>query len=162
MTTSEAPKDLVTATRAGQQELHERGVRPLPQPDSLTEPYWMAARQYELRIMRCVDCGAYRHPPTRSCRHCGSELVNFERLSGYGTVYSFTVVHRLLVPGFNEPYVVLLVNPVETTDDTVRIVSNLRSLDKALVSPRIGMRVVVQFDDVTPEITLPYFVQADI
>ena len=161
MTASKPTQHTASETREGQLELSRKGIRPLPQPDELTAPYWQAARRHELRIMRCQDCGAYRHPPTLRCMSCGSEKVKFERLSGYGTIYSFTVVHRLLVPGFNEPYVVILVNPIETKDDTVRIVSNLRGSGNGVAPAQMGMRVLVQFDDVTPDVTLPYFVAAD-
>ncbi|MGE0230106.1 MAG: Zn-ribbon domain-containing OB-fold protein [Dehalococcoidia bacterium] len=37
----------------------------------------------------------------------------FERVSGEGHVYSFTVVHHAAVPGFDPPYVIALVELAE-------------------------------------------------
>ncbi|WP_432182398.1 Zn-ribbon domain-containing OB-fold protein [Streptomyces sp. NBC_00063] len=125
----------------------------------MTATYWQATARHELMIMRCTDCGEFRHPPTEKCESCESLEVAWEKLSGYGRIYSFTIVHRLLVPGFSDPYIVVLVNPIETRNDTVRIVSNFRG-ERAFETVRIGLDVAVEFEDVSPEITLPYFVEA--
>src|SRR5579875_833600 len=37
-------------TREGQERLRAKGVRPVPEPDDLTRPYWEAASRSELRI----------------------------------------------------------------------------------------------------------------
>jgi len=42
---------------------------------------------------RCIECGEIAFPPVEACRHCKS-TNEFEsiRLSGKGTVYSYTVI----------------------------------------------------------------------
>lgn len=136
--------DTNVTTRAGQEHLKERGVVPVPEPDELTEPYWRAAAGGELRLMVCAACGRFRHPPAMRCRECGSTDARWERLSGDGTVYSFIIDHRLLVPGFDEPYVVAQINLVEVGDDTVRLVANIKGCDASDVY--IGMPVEVFFE----------------
>lgn len=146
--------DTGVETRAGQERLKELGVVPVPEPDPLTEPYWAAAARSELRLMACGSCARFRHPPTERCPHCGSADVVWERLSGAGTVYSYIVDHRLMVPGFDEPYVVAQVNLYEVDDDTVRLVANVKGCDPSEV--HVGMPVEVFFEE-RGDIRLPQF-----
>jgi uncharacterized protein len=141
-------------TRQGQEILRSRGVRPVPQPDDLTRPYWEAAGRCELRLQRCLRCGTLRHPPNEVCKRCGCADYTWAKVSGNGTVYSFIVDHRLMVPGFNEPYVVAQVNPDEAEDDTVRIVANIK--DCAPEDVYIDMPVEVCFERLNG-VTLPQF-----
>jgi uncharacterized OB-fold protein len=75
------------------------------------------------------------------------------RASGHGTVYSFTVTHQNQAPGFREslPYVLAIVE----LDEGVRRMTNLVGCAPDAV--RVGMPVVIEFADVTDEITLPTF-----
>ena len=72
------------------------------------------------------------------------------------TVNTFTVVHYVTVPSFQDeaPYVVAHIT-IDGTDDRVRIVSNVIGCPWEDV--RVDMRVSVEFEDVTEEITLPKF-----
>lgn len=142
-------------TRAGQEQLRKMGVKPLPQPDALTAPYWEAARRHELRIQRCASCSEYQHPPFDYCRKCQGTALEWTAISGKGKVYSFIIDHRLMVPGFDEPYVVAQVNPVEAKTNLVRITTNIRGCEPAAVY--IGMPVEVVFEDVRDDTTLPQF-----
>ena len=142
-------------TREGQEQLRKLGVKPVPAPDDLTRPYWEAAKKHELRVQRCKACGHYQHPPQAQCSKCSSGEIEWTKLSGKGVVYSFIIDHRLMVPGFNEPYVVAQINPVEADTDVVRITSNIRDCDRNDVY--IGMPVEVLFEDVNEKVTLPQF-----
>ncbi len=129
--------------------------RPLPQPDRETSFYWEAARRHELAILRCDRCGYYIHYPRAECPRCGASSLHPGRMSGRGTVHSFTVTHYVSAPGFEDaiPFVVALIELAEQPN--LRITANLRDCPPLAV--RIGMPVEVVFDDVTPEITLPQF-----
>lgn len=144
------------STRAGQERLKERGVIPLPEPDEVSAPYWDAAQNEELHLQHCSACDTIRHPPSPDCPECGDSSSDWRRVSGKGTVYSFIVDHRLMVPGFDEPYVVAQINPVEATRDTVRIVANIKGCDTSEVF--IGMPVEVYFE-VRAGMTIPQFKQ---
>ncbi len=142
-------------TIEGQALLKQKGIRPLPAADDLTQPYWAAARRHELRIQRCHECGRYQHPPQTWCGSCPSTDVRWERISGRGTVYSYIVDHRLMMPGFSEPYIVALVVPEEAGEDTVRITANVMECEAG--DAYIGMPVEAVFQRVTDEVTLPQF-----
>lgn len=144
-----------TQTREGQERLKELGIKPIPEPDDVTRPYWDAARSHELHIRKCLDCSKMQHPPRPACPSCGSEKHEWVKVSGDGVVYTFIIDYRLMVPGFDKPYVVAQVNPVEAQDDTVRVVANV--IDCPIESVYIGMPVEVVFEDVSDAVTLPQF-----
>jgi uncharacterized OB-fold protein len=142
-------------TREGQERLRELGIRPVPRPDEVSAPFWEAARRHELQLQRCARCREYVHPPEAACPHCASAELGWERVSGRGLVYSFIVDHRLMVPGFDEPYVVAQVTPREAGSDVVRLTANIRGCD--IHDVYIGMPVEVFFEDVGDGVTLPQF-----
>jgi len=91
--------------------------------------------------------------PRESCAACGSFNWSWERSSGKGQVFSWTVMHRALHPGFTPdiPYATVIIELAEG----VRMVSRVLDLDPEQL--RVGLPVAVVFDDVTPEVTLPKF-----
>lgn len=127
--------------------------KPIPVPDADTRPYWEAAKRHELQIQRCTACGKHYFYPRYLCPHCGSDRVEWTKVSGQGTVYSFTVNHRGPGPAFNAetPYVVALIDLAEGP----RMMSNVVNCDPAAV--KIGMPVAVIFEDITDDIALPKF-----
>lgn len=131
--------------------------KPLPVPDPDTQPFWDGCRAHELRAQRCSQCGKLRWPPRGLCPHCHSWEFRWEPLSNGGTVYSFVVVHHVTSASFAEdaPYTIANIT-LDGTEEQVRITSNIVGCPPDLV--RVGMPVVVTFEDVTPEISLPKFV----
>ena len=79
--------------------------------------------------------------------------TEWTKVSGRGTVYSYTIVHRPLARWFKDK--VPLVCAVIELDEGVRMVSNVENVDPYAVT--IGMPVRVIYDDVNDEITLPKF-----
>lgn len=59
--------------------------------DAWTRPFWDAAADGELKLVRCGDCRRYRWPPSPFCPHCQSQSVEWTA-SGPAVIYSFTVV----------------------------------------------------------------------
>src|SRR5689334_8286163 len=141
-------------TRAGQAELKERGLRPYPVPDERTAPYWAAAAEHRLVLPRC-QCGVFRHPADARCPACGESAAEWIQVPGDGVVETFLVDHRNLVPGFDEPYAVAVVR-IAGTGDRVRLVANVRGCPPEQV--RIGMPVIVAFEELAPDVVLPQFV----
>ena len=131
--------------------------KPLPEIRDGTKAFWEGCKRHELLVQRCSECGAYRHPPQPMCHKCNSLSVEWVKITGKGTVYSYTVVHTPsgLTPGFEKdlPLPVVLVELPDA--GKVRMVSNLVECKPGDVE--IGMPVEVVFDDVTAEITLPKF-----
>jgi uncharacterized OB-fold protein len=115
-----------------------------PKPDRPPAPqdsafFWDGLEEQELRIQRCVACGALRHPPRPMCPRCNSLESDHVVASGRGEVYSFVVHHHPPVPGREMPFAVGLIQLEEGT----RIVGNVVDVDPSEV--RIGMPVEVAF-----------------
>lgn len=127
--------------------------KPLPRGEEFNGEFYRFCRQHELRFQRCQACGTWRHMPRESCQACGSFDWTWEPVAGTGEVFSWTVIHRALHPGFSEdlPYAAVVVE----LQEGVRIVSHV--LDLPVDELRVGLPVRVVFDDVTPEVTLPKF-----
>jgi uncharacterized protein len=106
--------------------------RPRPAMDSDTRFFWDAAAQGRLAIQKCSSCGLLRHPPGPACPRCHCLEWEATEVTGRGTLYSYTIVHHPLPPGFDEPAVVVLVD----LEEGVRVVSNMSASDAR--APRIG------------------------
>ncbi|MDP6605332.1 MAG: Zn-ribbon domain-containing OB-fold protein [Dehalococcoidia bacterium] len=126
---------------------------PLPVPDEESAPFWEYCRNGELRVQRCGQCGAFRHPPRAMCRDCGSMESEWAAVSGRGTVYSYAVTHQPVHPAFVDlvPHAAVLIE----LEEGVRLTSNV--VDCAPDEIEIGMAVEVAFEQVNEEITLPKF-----
>ena len=127
--------------------------KPLPEITLLNEPFWEGTKAHELRLQLCDDCPSYRFTPKDVCADCASVNATWTPVSGAGTVYSYSVVHRGPGPGFQEdaPYIVVMVDLAEGP----RMLSHMTGCEPD--DMKIGMPVTVVFEDVTPEITLYKF-----
>lgn len=67
---------------------------PAPTVTPEAEPYWEAAKQGRLLLMRCEACGEHYHYPRPFCPFCMSRKVAWIEASGEGSVYSFTILRR--------------------------------------------------------------------
>lgn len=126
---------------------------PLPALTDDVAPFYEAARRRELRFQRCSDCGTWRHYPRPACPACLSRRHAWERASGHGAVYTWTVVHGPTLPAFAGavPYNVVDV----LLDEGVHFVSQV--LDCPSEALRAGLPVTAVFVPVTDEITLVKF-----
>ena len=124
----------------------------LPQPDGQTQEWWDATRRHELVIQQCADCLALRHPPQGTCPNCGSERKAWRNMSGRGTLYSYTLVHRSGLPGWREavPYNIVMVALDEAPE--IRLYGNVTDLDDSRLE--VGLPLVAVFDDVTKDDTI--------
>ena len=127
--------------------------KPLPVIDPDTAPYWRAAREHRLLLKRCTACDRAHFYPRELCPHCHSDAVEWIDARGTGSVYSYTIARRPAGPAFkpDAPYVVAIVE----LDEGARMMTNIVGCPPESV--RIGQRVVVAYEDVTDEISLPKF-----
>lgn len=142
-------------TTAGQAQMKAMGIKPIPAPDALTAPYWEGAKRHELLMQHCTACGNLQFPPEPACYSCGGAKLDWQKVSGDGVIHSFIIDHRLMTPGFNEPYVVAQVRPVEAKNQDALITTNIR--DCALDEVKMDMPVEVVFEDLPQGVTLPQF-----
>ena len=117
------------------------GIKPIVIDE--TRGFWEGTASEELRVQVCAACGHRQLPGGPCCRECLSPDLSWERASGRGTVFSYTIVHKALHPAFaaRVPYVLadiqLEEGPILTSNVT----------DVAPPDVRIGMAVEVWFDE---------------
>lgn len=127
-------------------------ARPLPHPDPLTEPYWAATARGELAFPRCHACNRHHFYPKPVCPHCGATEFSWEPVSGRGSIYSYSVVHRAPGPAFADdvPYVIAIIK----TDEGPHLMSRV---DVSPESVSMNMRVKARFLDLPENMQLPVF-----
>ena len=129
---------------------------PNPRPDPTNEDdaqFWQALRDGELRIQRCSECLAPRHPPVPVCARCGATGREWVAAAGSGEVWSFTVVHPPTLPAFADrtPYGAVVVR----LDEGVFLVTNL--VDCPVEQLAVGARVELAITTVDDDLALPLF-----
>ncbi len=126
--------------------------RPVPQPTPETQHFWDGTRAGELRLQRCLDCGAIYFPPRPFCPACSSGDVEVFAASGRARLASFVINHRP-APGFEAPYVIALVD----LEEGPRMMTNLVGVDPVPEALSVDMPLEVVFEAVSDEIQLPLF-----
>ena len=126
---------------------------PLPVPTLDDREFYAAARRGELVFQRCAACGRFRHYPRPICPRCLSREYSWQRASGRGTVFTWTIVRGPTLPAFEHklPYNVVDV----LLDEGVHFVAEV--LDCPPEEIHAGMEVVATFVAVSDEITLVKF-----
>jgi uncharacterized OB-fold protein len=127
--------------------------KPLPTITEENRPFWDAAACGELRMQRCLACGHIRHPIQALCPVCLSTELDWQLLSGRGTIFAKVVYHRAFNPAWaaDVPYNVVLVQ----LDEGPRMYGNV--LGSANDAFGIGDAVEVVFDPVSEDISVPRF-----
>ncbi|MFC2038249.1 Zn-ribbon domain-containing OB-fold protein [Chloroflexota bacterium] len=127
--------------------------KPLPGIDGENKPFWDYCKKHELRMQKCLQCGTIRYPVSPICQNCLHMEFEWEKLSGKGKVYSFTIIRRASHPGFagEVPYTVAIIELEEGT----RLISNV--IDCKPEDVWVEMPVEVVFEDINDEIALPKF-----
>ena len=129
---------------------------PLPIPSRDNGEFYEAARRGELRLQRCSACKRFRHYPRPVCPECLSREFTWERASGRGRVYTWTIVRGPTLPAFQDqlPYNVVDV----LLDEGVHFVSQV--LDCPPEEIRADMPVEAVFVPVSENVTLVKFRRA--
>ena len=126
---------------------------PYPRPDPVGADearFWQFVQAGELRVQRCDECGAYRHPPRPVCAACGSTSAAWVPVSGHGEVWATTTIHPPTLPAFMErtPYNAVVVR----LDEGVFMVGNVVD-----TTPAVGLPVTVAITEVEAGLSLPLF-----
>jgi uncharacterized OB-fold protein len=126
--------------------------RILPVITPLTEPFWKGGMDGLLHIQRCRSCNRFLHPPRYLCTHCLSREVQWQAVSGFGTVESFTINYQPWRPAATEPYVIAVIRLSEQPD--LHLTTNIIGCQPDSVY--IGQEVRVSFLEVE-DVFLPVF-----
>jgi uncharacterized OB-fold protein len=117
--------------------------RPGPMLGLFDQPYWRYAAHGELRLPRCVACGAFRYPPGPSCPDCLTTEHTWELLSGNGTLLAWTIFRRQYFPQFPVPHLVAAIR----TDDGPILIGNLVGVAESELRHDMPLHAV--FEDTT-------------
>jgi hypothetical protein len=133
--------------------MSEKYEKLLPRINEMSRPYWEGAKRHELLLQKCQECGHYRYPPGETCPSCLSDKLEWVKVSGRGSVYTWTVFHQAYHPAYKDdiPYAVVVVE----LEEGPRMITNL--VNCRIEDIKMGMPVEVVFDDVTEEVSLPKF-----
>jgi uncharacterized OB-fold protein len=129
------------------------GDRPVPEPDEWSKPFFDATLRGELLLQHCGACGRWMWPVKTHCIDCLADDLRWEAASGLGTLYSFTLVHQLVHPGFKgeTPYNLAQVD----LDEGVRINTSIVGVENEEL--RIGLRLSAVFVLASDHIAVPMF-----
>lgn len=123
--------------------------RPIPNLDDHdTGGHWAAAKRGEVALRVCTDCDTVLHLPKAYCHACGGWSTEWRAMAPTGTLYSYTVTERLLRPGFEPPYTVVVVELDDAPE--ARLFGCLEGRPELT----IGMPMRARFDPVDDEVTL--------
>ncbi len=126
--------------------------RPLPQPTPETQHFWDGTQLGELRLQRCDTCDQVYFPPRPFCPACSSRKVSIFKAAGRGRLLSYVINHRPH-PAWDAPYSIAIVE----LDEGPRMMSNVVGCDQTPEALQLDMPLVVEFEKVSDEITLPLF-----
>ena len=132
-------------------------LKALPDITEDNRPFWNGLQRHEFLVPKCNNCGDYNWAPSIACRTCFSRDLAWTKVSGDGTVFSYTIVRR--GPGVWQeevPYVVAMVELVEQPRPII-LMGNLVDYDESTLA--IGMPVRITYEDIPEEdVTLWKFV----
>lgn len=101
--------------------------------------YYEGLERAELLIQRCTGCGTLRNPPSSMCGSCNSVEWGPARMSGRGTVHSYTIHFHPPLPQFPTPHPIALID----LDEGVRFLGAMDGVEPAHL--KIGARVEAEF-----------------
>ncbi|MEO5899270.1 MAG: OB-fold domain-containing protein [Ilumatobacteraceae bacterium] len=126
---------------------------PRPVPIDATRPFWDGLAVEEVRLPRCRACAAWVFYPRPRCSTCLSADLEWQTVSGQGTIYSYTVARQATHPAFAAQVPQLLA--IVELDEGVRITTTLVGVEPDDI--RIGLPVRPVFDHGSDGITLLRF-----
>lgn len=119
--------------------------------------YFTGLAQGQLRFPRCAACTRFHWYPMRLCPHCQSPDIHWHRVSGRGTLFSWTTVRHPFDPKLatQVPYIVGLVTFADAPG--IRLVTTIIDAPPGglaiglPVEPvfRAGLRFAAEVDEVT-------------
>ncbi len=115
--------------------------RVLPPLTDANRSFWTGGAHGALLIAHCASCMRWTHPPSARCASCGGPL-DFEPVSGFGTLFTFTVNFQPYHPDVAPPYVIGIVELDEQPG--LRIPTNIVNCEPETL--RCGMPVRVLFE----------------
>jgi len=124
-----------------------------PDPDGRNADFYQHLVQGRLHLQQCEDCARFLHPPRFRCAGCGSLALVFLPSEGRGRVFSWTVTHRPVDPGWAAeglPWATVVIE----MEEGVRLVGGWRGeLDEL----RLDLEVEVEIEPAGENFAFLYF-----
>ncbi|MGI2258154.1 MaoC/PaaZ C-terminal domain-containing protein [Shewanella sp. GXUN23E] len=133
-------------------------IKPMPVATGISQPFWQALNDGELRIQQCDDCEGWVFYPRHHCTHCMSDRLSWRPVSGKASLYTYTLTRIPTLPELADelPQALAVVELAEG----VRINTTLTGLKEDEI--KVGMALKPVFDRVDAEgNTLLRFTGAD-
>jgi uncharacterized OB-fold protein len=87
--------------------------KPLPNPfhEETSQAFWEGTKRHELMMPRCRKCSHMFFYPREACPVCLSSDIEWQKVSGNGRLYSYTVIYQPANRQFNQdvPYIYAMV-----------------------------------------------------
>jgi uncharacterized OB-fold protein len=116
--------------------------RMIPELTEHNRPFWTGGADGGLHIPYCAQCHRWVLPPEADCPDCDTPL-GIRRVSGDGTVFTYTVNQHPFNPAVPPPYVIAIIELAEQPD--LRLAANIVDCEPDSVT--IGMPVAVRFEE---------------
>ena len=126
--------------------------KPLPQPTTISAPFWDGLKAHEVRLQQC-DHGHWLFFPRTHCPTCGSRQLDWKTVSGEGELYTYTVARVPTLPEFSDEMPQLLA--VVELNEGVHINTTMVGVQPEDL--RVGQRVRPVFDERPGSATLLRF-----
>lgn len=127
--------------------------KPVPEVQTHSKPYWDAAQRGELMFQRCRGTGKPFLYPRAWSPFDFSPDPAWEKASGRGTVFSYTVVYQPPYAAFKAdcPFVMAIIQ----LEEGPQLMTNILNCDSESV--RIGMPVKLCFETRAGGFRIPQF-----
>jgi len=112
-----------------------------PELSERNRMFWTGGADGRLHITRCTRCGLWVSRPAEDCPDCGG-AVEARPVSGWGTVFTYTVNYQPFNPAVPVPHVIAIVELGEGPG--LRIATNI--VDCEPDSVHVGLAVEVRFE----------------
>ena len=125
----------------------------VPDPDGRNADFYHHLVQGQLHLQQCEDCARFLHPPRFRCAGCGSLALVFLPSEGRGRLFSWTVTHRPVDPGWAAeglPWATVVIE----MEEGVRLVGGWRGQLEEL---RLDLEVEVEIEPAGENFAFLYF-----
>lgn len=125
----------------------------LPVIEAESAQWWEGIRDGRLLLEHCATCGDSHLYPRSFCPLCWNEDVSLVPSSGFGVLYTYSIVRVNDLAPFKErlPYTVAMVE----LEEGPRLMSNLVDVPEAQLAIGMPLRLVVQ--PLTDTLSIPMF-----
>ena len=121
-----------------------------PRITPTAKKFWNGLKKRKLLAQKCNKCDEIFFPPRRCCPLCISNSYNWVELSGKGELYSWTEISMPPLASKGS-YVLGIINLQEQVG---RIITRIEAKPDDL---KIGMKMIIDYVDVTDDLTLCIF-----